>query len=100
MGLGGASLRLLFLKKRSSSTPETSEQTPPHSCLSLLGGPAESPPPTSGHALLALEGGVGGRKDARCYRGWGLGQERAPMALELQCAACGSGVSSSPAEHK
>ena len=62
MGLGGASLTLLFLRKRSSSTPETSEQTPPHSCLSLLGGPAVSPPPTSGHALLALEGGVGGRR--------------------------------------
>lgn len=69
MDLGGASLRLLFLRKQSSSTQETSEQTPPHSCLSLLGGPASSPPANPGHALLALEGRVGGRKGARCYGG-------------------------------
>lgn len=44
------------------------EQTPPHSCLSLLGAPASSPA-NPGHALLALEGRVGGRKGARCYGG-------------------------------
>lgn len=29
----------------------------------------------------------------------GAAAREAPVALELQCAACGSGVSSSPAEH-
>ena len=69
MGLGGASLRLLFLRKRSSSTPETSEQTPPHSCLSLLGGPAVSPPPHLRPCSLGSGGRGRGQEGARCYGG-------------------------------